>query len=140
MTREEYNGKQKLGLGRDTKVQIVGNAPRSAPPQSNGNGAGTQESGRPVPQIPPAAQSASFTARAVIEALTLIKQHGVTDPFAADFAPTLHTLASDILRVHNWLEAGKLAPAHGASPPVSQTPPEDSPRGNRAPIDEEVPF
>jgi hypothetical protein len=140
MTREEYNGKQKLGLGRDTKVQIVGKAPQSAPAQSNGNGAGTHESGRPQPQIPPAAQSASFTARAVVEALSIIKSEGVVDYHSGEFAPILHTLASDILRVHNWLEDGKLAPATGSPPSQSTPPPDDRPVGNRPPIDEDVPF
>jgi hypothetical protein len=136
MTREEYNGKQKLGLGRDTKIQIVGKAPQ----QQGGNTSSAQDNRPPPTQTPPAAQSASFTARAVVEALSIIKAEGVVDYHSADFAPILHTLASDILRVHNWLEAGKLAPASG-SPTTSSPAPDDGTKGaNRPPIDEDVPF
>lgn len=147
MTREQYGQTQKVGLGRDTKITIMGKAPGSNPPQEGGNRGQAQENHRPPTQTPPQAQSSSFAARAVVEAIGLMKTLGTVDFTVPGFAPALHTLASDIMRVHQWLEEGKLAPQ--ARGPRDTSQPEggesyegSTPAGGRskAPIDEEVPF
>lgn len=142
MTREQYGQTPKVGLGRDTKIQIMGKAPSSTPPQQGGNKGQTQENQRPPTSHTPPAQNVPFTARAVIEALSIMKAMGTIEFFEPGFAGSLHTLASDILRVHNWLEAGKLAPAAGASNQTNAGAPQDdsSPSAHRAPIDDEIPF
>lgn len=143
MTREQYGQTPKVGLGRDTKIQIMGKAPGPTPPQQGGNEAPAQENRRPQAQLPPAAQSASFSARAVVEALSVMKAMGTIEFFEPGFAASLHTLASDIMRVHQWLEEGKLAPQARKPSEQSDSPgePDESPRGGaRAPIDSDVPF
>jgi len=168
MSREEYQGQPKLGLGKNTLVQPVGQ-PQNPPPRQQTN----QQRSTPARQQaasntrppansrPPANQPAgqggprpllgSMVGAAIGQAIGLLKESLPRDAagaiargdlFGTGFTHDLFTLASDIIRVNQRLEAGNLAksPSQRNADPLTEDqdpgpgdPPEENPPQNQQP-------
>jgi len=157
MKLEEYKGNLKLTIGDKAKINVVGGAPaRAAAPA-----AGARTATRPA-TTQGAAQGGkkpihgATVGMAINQAIGIIQsalQHeqvGLGNYYLTPaFGQDLHTLASDIIRVSTYLEAGNLAapsskrtPAPDSAPAEPEPEPEPQVQGGGDGTDqgEDVPF
>lgn len=133
LRRTEYNGKAQAALGKATEVRVVGQSAHE-PEQRQ-----LAAAGQPAVNGQPQHVNGQTVGMALKEALAALKPT-VAELATTDFWAKLHAVASDIIRVSQLLEKGKLAdpvreranPGHSAgsaAPKATQTPP--APSGGR---------
>jgi len=157
MKLEEYKGNLKLTVGDKATINVVG----AAPAAGAGKPAGQQQRPAAGQQQRPAATGAkkpingATVGMAINQAIGIIKEYDNPISYFStpEFGKDLHTLASDIIRVSAYLEAGNLAePSTKRQPePAPEPEPEPEPTRNtggdngqafstEGPLDEDVPF
>lgn len=161
VSREEYRGKPQVKCGRKTTARIIGGgqdeARRSAPPDRNAPAARTEGGAQRESQRPygPAIGAALHLAH---EGIMI---HKLAVPGSPEYPRLLWEIASDVLRVNQYMESGHLAkpaaergapPARREQPPARRQPPPPEPHDhlpgdppderthNDDPEEKEVPF
>lgn len=108
ISREEYKGIPEIKMGRNATAHVCGSAPRPEPEdraaESSATTAARPESkGERHPYGP-------AIGGAIQNAVNCILQSGMAMPGTPEFSTLLFQIASDILRVNEYMESGKLAP------------------------------
>jgi hypothetical protein len=147
---EEYKGNLKLVIGDKAKINVVGGAPaRSAAAPAKSAAPASRASG---PAQGGGAIMGATVGMAINQAIGIIKGDLPAEPdltgyfLTPQFSKDLHTLASDIIRVSQLLEKGKLAlpvkdRAQAEEPPPEPEPqPEPQQPAPAADEGEDVPF
>lgn len=150
---EEYKGNVKVVLGDKAKINVVGSAPAAGAGKSTQQQKPTTGQGAKGPAAGKKPVNGATVGMAINQAIGIIKDTQPEAPLAdyyltPAFGKELHTLASDIIRVSAYLEAGNLAePSNkrNAPPPAPEPEPEPEPEPTepeaQAPADgEDVPF
>jgi len=147
ITREDFKGKPQIKMGKTAMCQIIGSGRMSNPPggqapppqqqQQPPQGYAPPAQGyQPPPQqqqAPPAASQAQRVAygpavgNAIEIAARAIVTAGLAVPGTPKFASLLFEVGSDVLRISEFMEGGKLAPLateRSTNPPAqAQAPP-----------------
>lgn len=140
MKLEEYKGNLKLTIGDKAKINVVGGAPARAAAPAARTSAPAQRAAAPQG----AAQGGkkpihgATVGMAINQAIAIIKDTtdgtGLADYYLTpDFGQDLHTLASDIIRVSTYLEAGNLAAPSSKRTPAPAPEPEPEPEPEPTP-------
>lgn len=118
MTRTEYKGEQQVTIGDKATVQAVGPAASSGAPSGNGGSSTPPAASAPRGGNGTAAGGAVHgmtVGMALNNAVRLITHSAepLTQEYldSPEFSKEVHRIASDLIRVSGFLEAGRLAPS-----------------------------
>jgi hypothetical protein len=143
LRRTEYNGSAQAAIGRETEITVVGRSAHE--PEQKERAA----AGQPAVNGQPQHIQGQTVGMAIKEALAILAKGNDAKLHTPEFWAQVHQLASDIIRVSQLLEKGKLAPsARDRMNPPQQPPPDRSappapkakPAASTQPEEEDVPF
>lgn len=135
MKLEEYKGNLKLTIGDKAKINVVGGAPtRATAPAAAARTATRPAATQGAAQGGKKPIHGATVGMAINQAIAIIKDtapgagSGLPDYYLTPaFGADLHTLASDIIRVSTFLEAGNLAAPSSKRTPQPAPEPEPEP-------------